>query len=150
MILKRQEKDNKVKAIYDSSNILASIYDKTTADLVLIFAKGRQYRYPKVKSSDYNRFEISESQGKVFNTHIKPYGSEKLDDINPDLIVKEIEELKLVEVKLEIGRKRKALVDSIDVLKSSVLNSVDDRALFDAQLETIKNNADIYLKQLNK
>ncbi len=150
MILKRQEKDNKVKAIYDSSNILASIYDKNTSDLILIFSKGRQYKYPKVKSTDYTRFEISESQGKVFNTHIKPYGSEKLDDINPDLIVKEIEELKILENKAVIESKKNILTDSIDTLKAYLLSGGDDRASIDTKVELIKTNADIYLKQLNK
>ncbi len=150
MILKRQEKDNKIKAIYDSSNILASIYDKNTSDLILIFSKGRQYKYPKVKNSDYTRFELSESQGKIFNSHIKPYTSEKLDDINPDLIVKEIAELKIIEDKLAIESKRNILVDSVDYLRAYITNGGDDRLLIDAKVETIKTNADIYLKQLNK
>ena len=150
MILKRQEKDNKVKAIYDSSNILASIYDKTTSDLILIFSKGRQYKYSNVASSDYNRFEISESQGKVFNSHIKPYGSEKLDDINPDLIVQEIEQLKIVENELNIERNKKILTDSLDALRGYLSTGGNDRVLIESKIETIKTNADIYLKQLNK
>lgn len=150
MILKRQEKDNKVKAIYDSSNILASIFDKTTSDLIIIFAKGRQYKYPNVKNTDYSRFELAESQGKVFNSHIRPYTSEKLDDINPELIVKEIEELKILENKVAIESKRNILTNSLDDLKAYLLNNGDDRGVIDTKIETIKTNADIYLKQLNK
>ena len=150
MILKRQEKDNKVKAIYDSSNILASIYDKNTSDLTLIFSKGRQYKYEKVKSSDYSKFELSESQGKVFNTVIKGYTMEKLDDINPDLIVKEIEELKLVEAKIAADASKKVLHESISNLATYFQNGGDNRGIIDTKLDTIKKNADIYLKQLNK
>ena len=94
MILKRQEKDNVIKAMYNSSNIIASIYNKETSDLILIFNKGSQYKYPNVKSSDYTRFELAESQGKVFNSHIKAYSFEKLDNINPEAILTEVDDLK--------------------------------------------------------
>ena len=71
MILKKQEKNGVVKALYDSSNIVASIYNPATSDLDLIFKAGTKYRYNGVSKSDYMRFEIAESQGTVFNTHIK-------------------------------------------------------------------------------
>jgi hypothetical protein len=99
MILKRQEKGTIIKAMYDSSNILASIYNTETNDLTLIFSKGTQYKYPKVSLTDYTRFEIAESQGKVFNTHIKPYSFEKLGDVDPALILKEVGVLKEAEDK---------------------------------------------------
>ena len=89
-----EEKDNVIKAMYNSSNIIASIYNKETSDLILIFNKGSQYKYPNVKSSDYTRFELAESQGKVFNSHIKAYSFEKLDNINPEAILTEVDDLK--------------------------------------------------------
>ena len=94
MILKKQEKDNIIKAIYDSSNILASIYNKENMDLTLIFKKGAQYKYPNVTLTDYTSFEIAESQGIVFNSHIKKYTFEKLQEINPSELITEIEILK--------------------------------------------------------
>ncbi len=98
MILKRVEKENVVKAIYDSSNILASEYNKSTKDLIITFKRGVQYKYLGVSSSDYMRFEIAESQGSVLNSHIKPYPVEKGDTVDSKLITEEIEKLKQEEV----------------------------------------------------
>ena len=94
MILKKQEKDNVIKAIYDSSNILASIYNKENMDLTLIFKKGAQYKYPNVTLTDYTKFEIAESQGIIFNSHLKKYTFEKLQEINPTELITEIDKLK--------------------------------------------------------
>jgi len=99
MILKRQEKDGIVKAMYDSSNIIASIYNTTTSDLEIIFKAGTKYKYPSVSKSDYMRFEIAESQGAVFNTHIKKYTYEKLANVDVSQILNEAENLKVGEEK---------------------------------------------------
>jgi hypothetical protein len=98
MILKRVEKENVVKAIYDSSNILASKYDKTSKDLTITFKRGAQYKYIGVSASDYMRFETAESQGAVLNSHIKPYSFEKGEAIDANVIVEEINKLKNEEV----------------------------------------------------
>ena len=116
MILKRQEKDNVIKAMYDSSNILASIYNKETNDLTLIFSKGSQYKYPAVKQTDYNRFELAESQGKVFNSHIKSYTFEKLEDINPADILTEVENIKNSEQKVLLEAKQLKIIKLMDNL----------------------------------
>ena len=116
MILKRQEKDNVIKVMYDSSNILASIYNKETSDLTLIFGKGTQYKYPAVKQTDYNRFELAESQGKVFNSHIKAYAFEKLDDINPADILTEVENMKNAEHKALLTAKQLKIIKLMDNL----------------------------------
>ena len=71
MILKRQEKENVVKALYDSSNIIASAWNKERNELILTFNKGTRYKYPNVSSTDYLRFETADSQGSVLNTHLK-------------------------------------------------------------------------------
>ncbi len=94
MILKKQERDNIIKAIYDSSNILASVYDGNNKDLTIIFKKGAQYKYPNVSAIDYILFETAESQGIVFNAHIKKYPFEKLEEMNPVELITEIENLK--------------------------------------------------------
>lgn len=118
MLVKRQEKDNIIKAIYKSSNILASTYDKTTSDLILIFNKGTQYKYPKVTSSDYNRLELSESQGKVFNTHIKPYSFEKLGDIDPAAILAEVESIdKANQLRLTVAKQVKFINKMKDLIE---------------------------------
>jgi hypothetical protein len=94
MIIKKQEKDNKIKVIYESSNILASIFDVINNDLTIIFKAGTQYIYPNVSKSDYLRFEMADSQGSVFNTHIKKYSNQKLDSIDPTTILNEIKKTK--------------------------------------------------------
>lgn len=94
MILKRQETDGIIKAIYSSSNICASTYNTTNNDLVVIFNHGGQYRYINVSKTDYMRFETADSQGSILNTHIKKYASSKMDGVNVDEIMKEVDTLK--------------------------------------------------------
>lgn len=145
MILKRQEKDEVIIAMYDSSNILGSVYDKKSQDLTLIFNKGKQYKYPKVKSTDYTRFELAESQGKVFNTHIKTYSFEKLDDIDPNNIMQEIGSIKKAEQEALIKAKQMKLVNTMTAL----INSSD--VLFtESQLATLTIDIDNYSTEINK
>ena len=93
MILKKQEKNGKVKAMYSSSNICASVYDTATGDLSLIFNNGGQYQYAGVSKTDYMRFEMADSQGSVMNTHIKKYPFTKLDKVDTTEILKEVQDL---------------------------------------------------------
>lgn len=91
MLIKRNEKGNKIEVLYDSSNILASSWDKTTNNLKITFKRGAQYLYKNVKNTDYIRFELAESQGKELNNKIKnEYKYEKLGDIEPNELIKEI------------------------------------------------------------
>jgi hypothetical protein len=90
MILKRQEQDNLIKVIYESSNIFASIYDTKTGDLEIIFKAGTKYKYPNVSKTDYMRFEVADSQGAVFNTHIKKYAFQKMGNVDTSLIIEEL------------------------------------------------------------
>ena len=100
MILKRVEKENEVKCLIESSNILASTYNKGTRDLTLTFKNGTQYKYIGVKNTDYTRFELAESQGKVFNSHIKSYTFAKIGTVDIDLIQESID---LVKVDNKVG-----------------------------------------------
>lgn len=93
MILKKQEKNEKVKAIYSSSNICASTYDKDTKSLVIIFNNGGQYLYEGVSLTDYTRFESADSQGIVMNSHIKKHPFTKLDKVDTTAILTEIADL---------------------------------------------------------
>lgn len=102
MILKRQEKNGKIKAMYSSSTICASVFDTATKDLIVIFNNGGQYKYPSVELTDYTRLETADSSGSVFNTYIKKkYPNfekmDKLDETTISAILKEIETLKEAE-----------------------------------------------------
>ena len=57
MILERVEKDGVVDAIYESSNIVASSYDKIKKNLNITFNYGGNYTYQNVPETDYMRFE---------------------------------------------------------------------------------------------
>ena len=81
MILKRTEKDGMIKAMYESSNILASTYNTVNQQLTIIFNRGAQYTYDEISASEYMRFETADSQGKVLNSHIKKHNFTKLDDV---------------------------------------------------------------------
>ena len=113
MILKRIEKDTIIKALYDSSNVLGSVYNTQTNDLDLIFKSGQKYRYKGVSKSDYMRLEIAESQGQVFNTHIKKYAFEKLDKVDPTKILEEANDIKVQETKMLYDTKKKELIEKI-------------------------------------
>ena len=102
MIVKRLEKNGKIKAMYSSSTICGSVYDTATKELTVIFNNGGQYKYPDVASTDYMRFETADSNGSTFNTYIKKKYTtfEKLDKLSDTAlatILKEVEELKTKE-----------------------------------------------------
>ena len=102
MLLKKQETDNKVKSIYESSNICASIYDKDNSSLTIIFNNGGQYIYEGVTKGDYLRFEMADSQGAVFNSHLKKYSFQKLDKVDVKDILVEVNTIKNAEDKVKI------------------------------------------------
>jgi hypothetical protein len=113
MLLKKQEKDNKIKAMYNSSTILASIYNTDTNELTVIFKNGGQYKYAPVTNTDYVRFESADSQGIVLNSHIKKYTFEKLAPVDTTVIIKEIETLKADDNKNATATKSKAMLDAM-------------------------------------
>jgi hypothetical protein len=98
MILKRIEKEGEIKAIYESSNILASTYNPTTKSLIVTFKRGDQYAYNGVSDTDYLRFETAESQGKILNGNIKKYEFEKLDAVDTKKLLAEIDKIKNQEI----------------------------------------------------
>ena len=113
MLLKKQELDNKTKSIYESSNICASIYDKSNSSLTIIFNNGGQYIYEGVSSSDYLRFEVADSQGAVFNSHLKKYPFQKLDKVDVKDILVEIDTIKNIEDKIKINHAIGFMVDKM-------------------------------------
>ena len=95
-LLKKEEKGNEVKSLYESSNILSSTYDKATKDLFIVFKKNNiKYKYPNVKETDYFRFESAESQGKVFNSHIKDYEFENLGAVDTAQTLADLSDVKI-------------------------------------------------------
>lgn len=104
MILERIEKNELIDAIYESSNITASTYNKNLKLLNITFSNGSNYTYQDVSETDYVRFETAESQGKVLNSNIKKYSFLKHDNVDVEKKLKRIKEVKEIELKyLKIG-----------------------------------------------
>ena len=121
MIVKRLEKNGKIKAMYSSSTICGSVYDTATKELTVIFNNGGQYKYPDVASTDYMRFETADSNGSTFNTYIKKKYTtfEKLDKLSDTAlatILKEVEELKGAEDTVSIEVRTKTMLEAMNVL----------------------------------
>ena len=137
MIIKREENNGIVEAMYDSSNILSSLYDTNSNSLIIIFKNGGKYRYPNVSKSDYMRFEIAESQGVVFNTHIKKYSFEKLDNIDLEVLMNKIKESKQLlseEKNAQLLVKRKTLL-----AKTKQISSFNDDVLNEVLINELTN-----------
>jgi hypothetical protein len=148
MILKKQEKGSVIKAMYDSSNILASIYDKETKDLTIIFNKGTQYKYPNVKTTDYTRFELAESQGQIFNSHIKSYSFEKLDAIDPSNILDEVSDIKEAESKAKLKDMSLKLINKFTSCVSTA--QLNDNMLDPDQLTDLQAYITVYISEITK
>lgn len=130
MILSRVETTDKIEVLYESSNIIASIYDKSTSDLEIVFKRGARYKYKSVRNTDYFRFETAESQGSVMESHIKKYEFEKLSDVDTTRLITEIKN------KIDVEK---------DLIKSDILSSCQ------TLLDEYKNNNNfsyIILEQL--
>jgi hypothetical protein len=93
MLISKQTDGNTIQSLYDSSNVIASQYNVENKKLVVIFGKGGQYLYEGVDYSDYTKFEVSESQGKSFNTFIKKYPSKQLGIVDTTPIKEDIKNI---------------------------------------------------------
>jgi hypothetical protein len=136
MIVKKEERDGKIMCTYDSSTICGSIFDKLTSDLIVIFKNGGQYKYPNVSLTDYVRFETADSNGSVFNVHIKKkyLVFETLQKLSPDTmetLLNEIIKLKDDENKLIISDKLNPIIDlmKLVVLEFNENNVIDNNVL---------------------
>lgn len=128
MILKRQEKDGKIKSMYSSSTVCASIFDTTTRDLIVIFNNGGQYKYPSVDLTDYTRFETSDSNGSTFNTYIKKKYTnfEKMDKLSDDsikVILDEIATLKGAEDEAVLQVLTKVMMETMALTLASFVST---------------------------
>jgi len=146
MILKRREKNNEIKAIYDSSNIIASIFNTEPNELQLIFKSGIKYKYPNVSKSDYMRLETADSQGVIFNTHIKKYIFEKLGNVDISKILDEGKSIREQEFEVELNAKKERMFKT---MKGIVL-LIDGERPFDDVLDKLKTEIDEYVNKLKE
>lgn len=124
MILNRKETENKIKAMYKSSTILASTYEKDTKALTIIFTNGGQYKYADVTLTDYTRFETADSQGVILNSHIKKYTFEKLAPAdNIPAILKAIEDASKTDDKATLESKTKTMLAEMNQLIGSYVQT---------------------------
>jgi hypothetical protein len=138
MILERVEKDDLVKVIYESSNVVASTYDKNKKDLNVIFKNGGSYTYQNVQPTDYFRFETADSQGKELNTTIKKYAFLKHENVDTDDVIKKIKELKGEEVKaMEVGL--------VALMKETIDGYDSDNVLTDSQIDRLNKMVGILI-----
>ena len=107
MILQRTEENGTINALYESSNVLASSYNKDKKELIITFNRGAQYVYAGVPATDYTRFEIDESQGKILNSHIKQYPFTSIGKVD----VRELQNKIIDSLKKEISGFEKDLYD---------------------------------------
>jgi len=95
MLIEKQVKGDVVTSHYNSSNLLVSEYNQLKKELIITFKNGGKYKYSGVPATDYIRFEMADSQGKLLNSAIKPnYPYEKLSDIDVNELTKKINEIK--------------------------------------------------------
>ena len=77
MLVNREEVLNEdgslgyVESIFQSANILKTVYFADTEKLYITFSRGTTYLYTGVDMEFYKRFEDAESNGKFFHQHIK-------------------------------------------------------------------------------
>ncbi len=70
-IIKEANDNSYIECVFESSNILKTIYFPKTERLFISFGKGQTYSYSNVDEETYNMFEGAESQGKFFIDKIK-------------------------------------------------------------------------------
>lgn len=130
MLIKRVEKEKTIDCLYESSNILASSYDKTTRDLTITFNRGTQYIYRGVNNRDYLRLELAESQGAVLNTNIKSYAFVKGKDVDTAALINEIK-MYTPKVLSEIEKQ------FIDKIKAILTSAEENKAVTTADIDAI-------------
>lgn len=149
MLVKRNELEGVIiESLFSSSNILASSYNKDTRELILTFNKGGRYKYLDVSFNDYTRFEIAESQGSVFYSHINKHSSEKLTSVNPSELINEVEK-RVKEEKIEIyNLKLEKMVNGMkEIIGYSESNT---KLITKLKLENLKIVIDGYLEVVSK
>ncbi len=151
MLLKKQEQNDKINAIYTSSNICASVYDKTKQTLTITFNHGGQYLYEGVNMAEYTRFELADSQGAVLNSHIKLKSFKKLAQVDVKDILVEVHTLKTQEDKAKLDYATKTMVDAMNAVVTfyTTTDSVDTK-LYKKAKEAIAAYDNVIQPKLDK
>jgi translation elongation factor P/translation initiation factor 5A len=71
MLLRRQEENGVVEALFNSSNLFKALYLKGNKIMYVFFKKGGVYSYFNMDNEMYEQFELAESQGEFFAQNIK-------------------------------------------------------------------------------
>ena len=143
MVLERVENDGLVKAIYESSNIVASSYNKVKKDLNITFKHGGNYTYQGVAETDYIRFETAESQGKVLNSNLKKYSYLKHDKVDVNEILEEITKLNDAEIF--------AMEDGVIKSMRIMVSDFENEGIFNTELlDKLSNMVKLYNEIKNK
>jgi hypothetical protein len=143
MLIKRNTNNDVIEAMYESSNIVASKYDKNNNALFITFKTGAEYLYENVPAKDYHMFELAESQGKIFNKYIKPYYKmSKHGDVD------------VVELKERMERAKQEEMDGmmkeVALTAKKVHDFYDNNNVIDiAQLKALKNLVNSFLEKTN-
>jgi hypothetical protein len=148
MILERVEKDGLIEALYESSNVVASSYNKNQKDLNVTFKNGGNYTYQGVAETDYVRFETAESQGKVLNTNLKKYPFLKHENVNIEDITKRIKEAKNEELDAMLVGIENAMVDYTNFRIHSIDRS--DYDYLEKKLDRVTEMITIFKDMKNK
>jgi hypothetical protein len=112
MLLSRVEKEGVIDALYESSNILSSTYNKEKKELKIVFKNSFQYLYEGVDVVDYHKFELADSQGVIFNKFIRQYPTQKMGAVDIEEFRTRIEEAKKEEI-YQIDRSINSLCEQI-------------------------------------
>jgi hypothetical protein len=82
VVKKTEREDGVIECLIDSSNIIMSEYDESKKTLAITFKAGTKYLYKDILHRDYVRFEVSESQGQIFNKTLRKYECDKLNSVD--------------------------------------------------------------------
>ena len=137
MILERVEQDELVKALYESSNIVASTYNKNNKNLNIIFKHGGNYTYQNVSETDYMRFETADSQGKVFNSKIKDHAFLKHEPADITETIKKIKDI-------IIDENKAMAVGIVNLMKQAVGHYEDTQTLSGSDMDKLTSMLAVY------
>jgi hypothetical protein len=89
-IVKKENIDSKIRCLINSTNILETLYDTASKDLIVTFKSGRSYQYKNVDPKVYNIFEQSPSHGQALHQMFKNTPTTRLTDVDPTSLLTEL------------------------------------------------------------
>jgi KTSC domain len=148
MITKKLIRENIIDVLYESSNVLTSTFNTQTKELEIIFKNGGKYKYNGVTTSDYTRFEISESQGTAFTNYIKKYPTEKLGSVDTTLIVNELNAIITKEKNDELYKLYLQIVHDLNIICQYNKPDEFNRANFDGNIQKVSKSINQYIQKI--